>query len=380
MLINNWYVAATEDDVKVGTPYRVKMLGLWFALFRSKTDQVICVNDTCSHRGGSLGLGRINNGRIACSYHGWEYNSKGRCTKIPALGDDVSIPKRARVDCYPVQIRYGWIWVFLGDLPEQQRPLIPDNYPYYEEAMKSREKWGIVHLNYDVNCNWARSEENSIDGSHPSFVHASFGSKRDPKLKIVEPVAHDWGSSTYRERPPAEYANLSKMTKQVIEKKRGNNKAYTWFSIVGVSHLIDVERSNGVRHVTFAARTPMDADNTRIFSHQVRNFLPGPEHDEERLQGRINAAAEDTIISQNVNPRYLPRTMSGELLVESDQNEAPFRRLIYKLAKRGWEIDIDEVEKQSRYKALAIPCPQRREDPRNWMAKPIPTTYPREQD
>ena len=202
---------------------------------------------------------------------------------------------------------------------------------------------GIVHLNYDVQCNWARSEENSIDGAHPTFVHSAFGNKRDPRLMIVEPVAHEWGSSTYRERPPAEYANLSKMTKQVIEKKRGNNKAYTWFSIVGVSHLIDIERSNGVRHVTLAARTPIDADNTRIFSHQVRNFLPGPEHDEERLQGRINAANEDTVVSQNVNPRYLPRTMSGELLVESDQNEAPFRRLIYKLAKRGWEIDIDEV-------------------------------------
>ena len=377
MLINNWYVAATEDDVKAGKPYRVKMLGQWFALFRGAADEVTCVADACAHRGGSLGLGAVENGRIACSYHGWEYDHSGRCTRIPALGDGVRIPRRARVDCYPVRLRYGWIWVFLGDLPEERRPPIPDNFPWFDEAMKSRENWGIVHLNYEVPLNWARSEENSIDGAHPAFVHSAFGRNTDPRLMIVEPVEHPWGGSTTRERPPADYAGLSRSSQEVLGRKRGNNRACTWFSIAGISHLIDIERSNGVRHITFAARTPIDADHTRVFSHQVRNFLTGPEHDEDRLQGRISASDEDTAIVRDVNPRYLPRTMSDELLVESDQNEARFRSLVHKLARKGWEIDIDEAGRQGRYRALAIPSPRRREDPRNWIAQPVPTTFPR---
>ena len=377
MLINNWYVAATEDEVKADKPYRVKMLGQWFALYRSKADEVVCVADACAHRGGSLGRGTVNNGRIACSYHGWEYDGTGRCTRIPALGDGIRIPRRARVDCYPVRLRYGWIWVFLGDLPEEQRLPIPDNFPYYDEAMESREKWGIVHLNYEVPLNWARSEENSIDGAHPAFVHSAFGSRSDPRLMIVAPVDHEWDGSTTRERPPAEYDGLSRSSQKVLERKRGNNKAYTWFSIAGISHLIDIERSNGVRHITFAARTPIDADNTRVFSHQVRNFLTGPEHDEDRLEGRISAADEDTAIVKDVSPRYLPRKMSDELLVESDQNEARFRRLVHKLARRGWEIDIDEAARMGRHRTLAIPCPRRRKDPRNWIAQPVPTTFPR---
>ena len=35
------------------------------------------------------------------------------------------LSKKARVDAYPVEERYGWIWVFPGDLPEVTRVPIP---------------------------------------------------------------------------------------------------------------------------------------------------------------------------------------------------------------------------------------------------------------
>ena len=37
-----------------------------------------------------------------------------------------SCPKKARVDSYPVEERHGWVWVFMGDLPEADRVPIPD--------------------------------------------------------------------------------------------------------------------------------------------------------------------------------------------------------------------------------------------------------------
>ncbi|MFP3741296.1 aromatic ring-hydroxylating dioxygenase subunit alpha, partial [Burkholderia sp. SIMBA_019] len=57
-------------------------------------------------------------------YHGWRYGGDGVCTHIPAQ-PQVRIPARARVDGYPVVERHGWIWAFLGDLPEAERPPLP---------------------------------------------------------------------------------------------------------------------------------------------------------------------------------------------------------------------------------------------------------------
>ena len=45
--------------------------------------------------------------------------------KIPANRAGLPIPKKARIDTYPVVERYGYVFVFLGDLPESERPPMP---------------------------------------------------------------------------------------------------------------------------------------------------------------------------------------------------------------------------------------------------------------
>ena len=72
MIINNWYVAAMSDDVSADKPLGVRMLGVDFVLFRNAAGQVICMAGVCCHRGAALGDGKINDGCVACPYHGWE--------------------------------------------------------------------------------------------------------------------------------------------------------------------------------------------------------------------------------------------------------------------------------------------------------------------
>jgi nitrite reductase/ring-hydroxylating ferredoxin subunit len=124
MLVNLWYVAQESRNV-TDKPVFVKLLGQDLVLFRDASGKVACVSDICMHRGASLSQGKVVDGTVECPFHGWRYAGDGRCTRIPAH-PDMKVPSRARVDAYPVEERYGWVWVFLGDLPEAERPPIPE--------------------------------------------------------------------------------------------------------------------------------------------------------------------------------------------------------------------------------------------------------------
>ena len=175
MLINNWYVAALSSEVTAEKPFGTRMLGCDFVLFRDPTGKAVCLANTCCHRGAALCNGTVASGHVACPYHGWEFASDGRCVKIPAMGEDAVIPKRVRIDSYPTHEKYGWVWVFLGDLPEEERPPIPDLLPEFDDP----EHWRLIPYRAEATVNWQRFEENSLDTAHINFVHPTFGTRTD---------------------------------------------------------------------------------------------------------------------------------------------------------------------------------------------------------
>ena len=58
MFINFWYPAEEAENI-TDTPLKVQMLGLWFVLWRDEDGRARCVANTCTHRGGSLGDGKV---------------------------------------------------------------------------------------------------------------------------------------------------------------------------------------------------------------------------------------------------------------------------------------------------------------------------------
>jgi nitrite reductase (NADH) small subunit len=74
-----------------------------------KTICVANVNGTCTamenaclHMGGPLGQGYIENGKVVCPWHGWEYD--------PATGALEGDPK-TRIDVYPLKVENGDVLV-----------------------------------------------------------------------------------------------------------------------------------------------------------------------------------------------------------------------------------------------------------------------------
>ena len=121
MYINFWYPVIMTTDLGE-EPVKVRMLGQDFVVFRDSSGKANCLSNTCTHRGGSLAGGKMNGDCIQCPYHGWEFTGEGECTRIPSLGPNPRIPARTHIDAYPVQEKYGLVFAFLGDLPEEERP------------------------------------------------------------------------------------------------------------------------------------------------------------------------------------------------------------------------------------------------------------------
>lgn len=367
MLINNWYVAATAESLPVGRPLGVRMLGLDFVLFRS-AGRPVCLSNVCCHRGGALCDGQSAGGNIACPYHGWQFDAAGRCIAIPALGQDARIPRRARVDSYPTVEKYGWIWVFLGDLPEAERPPIPDLFPEYDDPAH----WRRVPYHFEARANWVRMEENSLDTIHTSFVHRRFGGRVDPQSAAMDIELLPYGARVNREKNAPDSGQSSPDLARLLPTDRKRTRVALEFSIIGICHRIQPTFREGMSQINFTARTPVDEFHTRAFGWQARNYLLDPEHDAERMRGLQEAIEEDLRIVERVRPPLTPPKLPDEFLTKADSMEVAFRRLVRQWADRGWQIDSRRYAEESNERVFVIPCPARREDPKNWIHHPVP--------
>ena len=225
MLKNLWWPVEFSSNV-VDRPLSLQALGQYFVLFRDSKGQVNCLSDLCVHRGGPLSEGWLTDDKdsVVCPYHGWEFGGDGQCTKIPAQPQR-NIPAKARVDSYPVVEKYGYVWAFLGDLPEEERPPIPD-IPELDDPQFKR-----VEGSYYWKVNYERAMENGMDGSHAAFVHGSrFGNIKDPSVPDFDVTTTPWsGLSTIPlKAPPKNLGGLwGKLFKFKYKKEVGDGPVLT---------------------------------------------------------------------------------------------------------------------------------------------------------
>lgn len=57
-------------------------------------------------------MGRIKGDDVECGYHGLTFDCSGACTRVPGAE---RIPHVACVRSYPVEERYGLVWVWMGE-------------------------------------------------------------------------------------------------------------------------------------------------------------------------------------------------------------------------------------------------------------------------
>lgn len=363
MYINFWYPIARAEEILDDKPLRVELLGMPFVAFRDTEGNAHVLADTCVHRGGSLSGGWVRDGRAICQYHGWEYDGTGRCKHIPSLADKKP-PARAKVDSYPVQERYGIVFAFLGDLPEEERP------PLYDVEEYGDEGWKAQLYVIDLACNYERSMENGLDPVHNEFVHPAQGTPVLSPEQQRTPVPMEdipWGAKFYMSYPMKKNPD-TELTPLKTGKRLG--AAGSWFQ--GPNQLvtwIDISADNAFHQYLFEA--PVDEGHTRIYFLNMRSWLLEDEYDMRIEKPTMDIVREDIDVLQKLRPVRTPSTNTKEILVPSDAVIVRYREWLSDWDAKGWRIDFKALEARRIDYAFAIPSPGRREGG-NWVLDTIP--------
>ncbi|CAD7698672.1 unnamed protein product, partial [Ostreobium quekettii] len=164
---------------------RQAILGRDIVLWKDAEGKWRAVEDRCSHRLAALSLGSVQeDGTLACRYHGWCFNGKGECTRIPQAVDAASeatacASSRSSVQAFPTLEAHGLLWVWPDDGPSAWEEASSAE-PVVGRVQGPKANWGVL----DLPVSYITSVENVVDPSHGNFVHEGltiFGSKFSPR-------------------------------------------------------------------------------------------------------------------------------------------------------------------------------------------------------
>ena len=110
---NHWYAVARSIELK-SQPLSITLWHQPIVLYRGCSGKIYALEDMCPHRFIKLSSGRVIADELECAYHGWRFESSGKCSHVPYLGNDQKLPS-CQVQTFPVQERHGFIWLFPGD-------------------------------------------------------------------------------------------------------------------------------------------------------------------------------------------------------------------------------------------------------------------------
>ncbi len=163
MIRNQWYIILESNEVKTGKPVGVTRMGEKLVLWRDGDGKVVCMLDRCPHRGVALSAGKLIEGHIQCPFHGFEFDSSGRCILIPANGKNTPVPKVFQAAAYPTYENHGFIWIWWGE-PRPQLPPV-----YFFNSIDPQMTYSTLRDHWAAH--YSRAIENQLDVVHLPFIH-----------------------------------------------------------------------------------------------------------------------------------------------------------------------------------------------------------------
>ncbi|MBM3799237.1 MAG: aromatic ring-hydroxylating dioxygenase subunit alpha [Actinobacteria bacterium] len=381
MIKNQWY--AVEFGHVIGSkPHQVRLFGQDLVLYRNTKGEIVCHSDICIHRGASLAGGKVVGDCVECPYHGWQFDTDGACVKIPANKAGSPIPKKARVDNYPCVEKYGYVFVFFGDLPENERPPLAE-LPGMADTCEARAEGNrIVQGEFAWNANYERVIENGADAAHAPFVHStSFGNPNKPEIEDFDLVEHRVGDhlmgATYVVHlEPPDPKGIWKVLRRGKERPpvaTGNGVFFPNITFLQVNLPIGVM-------TIFTAVVPVDENHSISKWTMMRTFFTQPwaitllRADKDSYKRTMKIFYEDRATVEGQRPELVPFDLSAELQVKSDAVQLAYRRWRQGNIDRGWLID-EHVVGTGRYEgAKVVPSPARRANPElanAWVLKEL---------
>ncbi|TPW30480.1 aromatic ring-hydroxylating dioxygenase subunit alpha [Martelella alba] len=251
-----WYCIMPVDDLKSG-PKPFRLLAENIVLWLDGEGKPRAVKDRCLHRTAKLSAGYVEDGNIICPYHGWAFNGKGACVKVPQEVDHR--PKPFGVPGYFCDERYGYVWVALEE-PLHDIPHLPEFYDdRFRQVKEFREIW---------TCNPLRLVENSFDNSHIAFVHKGTFAEADPIPAENSFKDTEDGFICYNE-VPVKNPKENREALLTTEEKTVRNNANQFF--LPFSRAGRIFYPNGLTNIHCTFATPIDEGRTQRIQFVLRN-------------------------------------------------------------------------------------------------------------
>ena len=187
-----WVPLAAVDHLDPNRPTPLQFLGANYVTYQDNSGQWVVMDNACPHRMAPLSEGRIerNLNVIECAYHGWQFDSKGACQRIPQI-DEQRFAKAAAsplscVASYPVVVEKGMLWAWLWSDDPLSVAGIPEAHP---ECMARG--WAGSPYMRDLPYGWDTLLENLLDPAHVPFAHHGLQGTRDDAIPINMTVVAD---------------------------------------------------------------------------------------------------------------------------------------------------------------------------------------------
>jgi phenylpropionate dioxygenase-like ring-hydroxylating dioxygenase large terminal subunit len=246
-----WFPILRATDLST-RPIPVRVLGVPLVLFRGANGEPSLLEDRCPHRLVPLSLGRVEKGELRCAYHGWTFDSEGKCTDVPSLPRHKPVPKVC-VRGYLVRVVRDTIWASLSDQPYDAEP----------RGWLDGDQYGRLHM-IDIACDHIRILENLVDNAHAAFVHRNF--LRSYPTQSVRAVLHETASGlrveTHGER--AQRSFLFQLWRRIASSKDLQVVHVEEYFEPNAARVEYMDRTGSLRIAVQFVCVPQDEAHTRV--------------------------------------------------------------------------------------------------------------------
>ncbi len=269
-LKNVWYVAAFDHEFDQPFVAR-RLLDVPVVMFRAGDGTLAALEDLCPHRLLPLSCGKRVEDQMQCGYHGMRFDAQGRCTDVPGQGN---IPAAAHVRSFPLVLRHGLAWIWMGAPELADAALIPDLH------LNDDPGWAASRGYHHIQADYRLLNDNLLDLSHETYVHQhTIGNEEEESIAnypVEVSVTDDSLVRVHREMPDIDPPPFFKM---ILQHDGAINR---WQSavhlapcinitVVGI-HPIGTDRTSAALGHAQHLLTPETTDSTHYFWSFVRNY------------------------------------------------------------------------------------------------------------
>ena len=337
----HWHPVALSEAVR-DAPLAAELLQQPLVLWRDASGAVQAWADRCPHRGARLSLGRVCQGRLECAYHGWQFDSAGRCVQVPALPDFVP-PVSHAASTYACLERYGLVWVRMDAQAAQALPL---------PAFAAEADTQLRKLNcgpYEVATSAPRIVENFLDMAHFGFVHehwlgsraraeiADYAVERTPTgvlatgCKAWQPHSNRLATSAalveYRYEVTAPYAAvLTKLSDPASLASSGTGPANDPATWAATDPAAKPAAGAAYRESIALFICPLAPERSRVW---FRLAVADADSSDQQLRDfQHTIFTQDQPVLESQSPKCLPLDLRAEAHTAADKASSAYRRFL----------------------------------------------------